>query len=345
MAKIIVTKELGETINLIRTQNHILAKDLSSCIEKSPSFISKLENGSLLTIKDTDLTKILSYITNNNDVNSDALSQIIKTLRIKYSDEEIEGQTWFSNFDTVIRTIEIPERLISSVNEYLIQFGISRDYLLSRINNNESLSDEVKSTLSKSPNKWFSKDGNGQSIYINITKERLDGILNQKCHQTNYMTLFAIVFYMFKISAFKDQVIISDEDYGDLYHKAEGYLQQYKVYRIADRGLLVPIEELNDETLSMLPAKEKNTRNNIISIAHQLDYLSTIDIGYASPLINTLDDNLKWDITFILNIVNFDSKKLHDLSYTKKKELLSKIKALIDDYSNQEQGHNNIEKY
>jgi len=139
MTKVYVTQELAETIKSIRLQNKILSKDLAKAVGKSPAYITKLERGEIQTIDISELNIIFKFIAGNNSSFDDTMEKIYTILKYKYSDDEIEKQIWFANYDTVKRKIPIPGTLIDEINNKIVQLEKSRQYLLTRINNNESL--------------------------------------------------------------------------------------------------------------------------------------------------------------------------------------------------------------
>ena len=142
MAKIIVTKELAETLKTLRIQNGIKSNELATKINKSPAYITKLEKGAIQTLKEEEFDKILGYILKDLSNSDEVAETLYSSLKIKYSDEEIERQLWFNNFDTVVRLIPLPIELIEEINKMIEECSINKEYLLKMINSNQFLSDE-----------------------------------------------------------------------------------------------------------------------------------------------------------------------------------------------------------
>ena len=81
MAKVYVTQELAETIKSIRLQNKILSKDLANIIDKSPSYVTKLEKGEIQTIDIDELNKIFNYIIGDDTSFDETIQKIYSVLK------------------------------------------------------------------------------------------------------------------------------------------------------------------------------------------------------------------------------------------------------------------------
>ena len=94
MARVIVTQELADTLRSIRIQNKIQAKLLANHINKSPAYISKLENGNIQTIDNNELYDILKLIIGDAGNYDEIAERIYASLKFKYTKKEIEEQVW-----------------------------------------------------------------------------------------------------------------------------------------------------------------------------------------------------------------------------------------------------------
>ena len=251
MPRAIVTQSLSDTIKLIRTQNKIQAKQVADYINKSAAFITKLENGNMKSIDSEDLYAILKFIS-NNESDTDLANRIYDSLRLKYSKKEISNQLWFHNFDTVECLIPIPESLIAAFNKKIQDLNISRDYLLRRINANESLL-ESEITNQKIPyNVWFHREWDeetGQGIKINLSKVTLDSILDGETDVSPYIFVFCILFYLNKIQQYGDVTNLSVNENDRLFEKTTLELNNFKFLSISEKNLLLSQNE-NKEILS-----------------------------------------------------------------------------------------------
>ena len=115
MPKTPVTLELAATLKTVRTEKGIQAQTLAEHIGKSNAYITKLEKAELKFIDNDLLDQIFAFIM-GDDTDSDIIAKKTQELtKQNLSDEKIDDQLWFVNFDTVYRRLPIPEKLIQFI--------------------------------------------------------------------------------------------------------------------------------------------------------------------------------------------------------------------------------------
>ncbi|MCI9626319.1 MAG: helix-turn-helix transcriptional regulator [Clostridia bacterium] len=348
MAKVYVTAELAETIKSIRLQNKVLAKSLAKEINKSPSYITKLEKGEIQTIDVDELNTILSFIAGNNASLDDIMERIYAILKYKYSDDEIEKQVWFANYDTVKRRIPIPDALIDEINDRIDQLNLSRQYLLSRINANESLTVSDKENESIQYNIWYSpenKPKGAQSIKIRMEESRLNDILDKKIDVTRYIYLLSIVFYLIKIEKFNDIVYISDDDTADIMTLATEFLSKHRFYSILSKNKALETASSQEEQLQLLSSFDRKNIEIVNEILKKIKYMSEADVKNTNNYLESFDKNLEWDLGFTMKLISLNFYTLGQSNYSDKKNLLVKIEDLIKQYNDKPSAIKSIEKY
>lgn len=348
MARVFVTKELSESIKSMRLQNKIAAKNLAEYIGKSPSFITKFEKGDINTIEEDELNAIFKFISNEDSSFDEIIEKIYSTLRFKYSHKEIEEQIWFANYDTVKRKIPIPNELIDEINNRMKFANITPEYLLSRINANESLTEEENNNLTIPYNTWWAKDKDSAQIqiikiYFNIND--LIDILNKKLDVSPYIFMLSIAFYLIKIETYKDQVIISEDENIELMKKASSLLNGYKYYSLAVKGNLISEVKSKEEQYELLSNFDKDNIVIVNNIIKKIKFLSDSNIKSTNNYLKQFDINLEWDMGFMIKLVSFQFESLGKLSYSQRKELLEKIDLLINEYKNVPEDRKRIETY
>ena len=333
MARIYVTKELGETIKTLRVQNRITGKELSAHIGKSQAFITRLENADIATISEKDLKGIFDYLSNEDKTNNETIEKIFNTLKIKYTPEEIDRQVWFENFDTVVRQVPIPAELIDYINSRISDGGIDPNYLLSRINANEALSEEEKNN-EQPVNVWWANDNkpsNAKSIKMHLENDVFYGILSKAIDRTSYIYLLSIVYYLIKIEVHGTKVCLNDDENLEIMDQAVALLSKYKFYSLRSRDDALQSAKSKEERDALLTSFEKNNILFINSILSGIQYYSDKDIKTANEQLESFSKNLTWDIGFMMKLISFDFSKLENVSFTCKKDLLEKIEALINE--------------
>ncbi len=350
MARVIVTKELAETIRGLRITNKVPSKEVADHIGKSPAYISKLESNNLHSIDANAFSALLQYITKENS-DARAAEQIYNTLQIKYSQDDIDAQIWFTNYDTVMRKIPVPTDLIDKINDLLNNSEITLEYLTQRINANESLSQsDIK--YAKVANQWYYRDRDENRfkriIRMQISEDDIYCILNGSVDTSSYMYVFCILFYAIKISRFKDTIELSDDEYNDLYNETVTELNSHKFYSISIRNRLLREHngDSNSQKISdVLSMFDLENSEHIEKILEHLRIASDYNVKTTNEQLKQLEKNLSWDLGFMLKLFSLDFDSLSGTSVSNRRELLTEIQNLIMKYGALPAKQNVIEEY
>lgn len=353
MAKYDVTQALADTIRTARLQNNISSKSVANHIGKSPSYLSKLEKGEIKTISEETLTQILSFIFGKSDNLPDflntSLGDILDTLVLRYTDDEINQQIWFSNYDTVMRRIPIPEELVNELNDKLTKLNITLEHLCSRINDNEDISPIIKDLDFYSFNEWhaYVKDHRIEFSFIKmkLNPEDIKAIFDKKITVTNYVTMLAITYYIIKIEQKGTIVQISDDEQKLLMKEAESLLSSFKFYSILERSRLSRQVNSISERIELLNTFDQDNYSLINDILHVFQILSDMDIVKTNKYLEEFYKNLKWDAGFTLKLISSPFYELDNISFTNKKTILNEIKKMEDTYKTMPEEKKTIESY
>ena len=338
MAKYDVTPELGEIIKTVRIQNHVSAKSIAEHIGKSQSYVSKLEKGAIKTIKEEELTSIFRYILgsqkNFQEFLDSALGTIFETLELRYSDEEIDEQIWFDNYDTVLRQIPLPNELINSINDRMRSIGLSVETLCARINANEGIAPEV-AQLEKYPfNVWcpyvVDQKIKYSFIKMQVTVSEVTSILEGRISTSNYVTLLAIVYYLTKIEKCGERVNISESEESSIKNCAKEYLNYYRFFSIAEKNKLRRQAHSKAEQDALLSSFDQENNNLINSVLTAFKLYSEIDITFVNRSLKAFVSNLKWDPGYMMRLLSIPFSELEISSFTVKKQMLSEIEAVAN---------------
>ncbi len=347
MPRAIVTLGLAETLRNIRIQNKIQAKQLASHIGKSPAYVSKLENGSIQTIDVDELYSILQFIS-GEESQIELAEQIYKSLNLKYSTKEIEDQLWFVNYDTVRCILPIPDSLITDLNSRIESLGITRQYLIDRINANEALSDEDKLDVTIPYNQWYhpaNESGNTQAIKIKLSDKELNSILDRKKDVAPYIYIFCIAFYLLKIERFKDIVSLTDDSNIELTQATTSLLNSYKFLSIFQKNKLIAEKQSQEDIQEILSSFDKDNIEILSDIISGFRFASQHNIKATNEQLKAFGENMHWDLGFMLRLISMQYNSLKETSVSNKKCLLSEIEDLIQKYANLPIDQNRIESY
>lgn len=348
MAKFFVTPELAEMIRFIRIQSKIASKELALHIQKSPSYISKLENGGIKTIQETELTSILNFIIQGQDSFDEKINSVIKTLSIKYSQKEIDEQLWLLNYDTVYRQIPIPSELVDDLNKRINTIGVDLSYLIDRINANEGLSPLVTNIATYPFNEWcyYLDDGkHSRFIKLKVKKEEIEAILSRRSTATKYIYLLGVVYYLFKIEEHGNTVVIPEDVSQRLMCSAYDYLSRFKFYSLSEKNRLMRQTVSKEEQRNLLSSFEQANIEVVNKILALFQIMSELNMVKANEQFEAFLKNLEWDQGFIMKLLSSTFFQLKDVSYNIKRNLLNEIINTLEKYKTIPDNEKGIEFY
>ncbi len=347
MPKIEVTAELCDTLRSLRIQNKLQSKDVAMQIGRSPAYLSRLENGYIAHIDYNTLNVLIKTITRQDEIDHNVIETIINNLNIKYTKEDIDKQLWLTNYDTLKCMIPIPSHMIDTINEMLDQNNISRDYLLKRINANEALDqDDIKKSKLQH-NIWFqnkNEDHPSHSIIIDMTRKDLDAYLDKTKTSGPYIFIFCIVFYIKKIIKYGNLVKLENNIYEDLYNETSEFLKSFKFMTYTEKAALVGAAKSADELDSLMNSFDDKFYKLTGEIFAGFKALSEHNIETTTERLESFKDNMRWDLGFMLKLVDLPFRDLEDTSIDNRKKVLKEIECLIVKYTNLPKS-NNIESY
>lgn len=353
MAKFEVTEELSQLIRTTKSEKKVSSKALAEYLGKSPSYISKLENGAVKYIEDTELKNIFAFIFGNKETGEtfleENLSEIYDKLSVNYDNKVIDKQMWLYNFDTVYRLIPIPEELRLSLNELVKKLGVSVEYLCARINSNELINPKVKNKDKYPFNEWQPYVENGEIefyfIKLDIGLDVIEGILDGSIKKTTYFIVNAIAYYLFRMTLFPSVDFLSDEQESELENKTTDYLTEQKFYTLQIRNELLEKNRTSQSNMDYLSDFDKKNAKLIHEMLIQIKKISDVDIDATNKRLQVFIDNLNKDPGFMLRIMSLDYKELDMMSFTTKKQMIKDIEETISKYDNLSDVQKEIEIY
>lgn len=352
MAKFEVTLELASIIKSSRAQNNITAKSVAEHIGKSQSYISRLEKAEIKTIEEQELTEIFKFIYHNDDKQSSLdsiLEKIYGTISIQFTNEEIDQQRWWLNYDSVVRYIPIPAELIDDMLSRMEHMGLTTNELCRRINANEALPPQITNNNQYRFNEWQTIIKNHKIektfIKIKMTEETLSDILNKKITSTNYISLLSISYYLAKIEKYGSQVSITDEENRELNDVACNYLSEFKFLTIAGKNNLQRLAKTEEERENLISSFDRENFELVNNIITAYKVYSELDIQTSNKVLKKLVKNLKWDLGFMMALTSIEYCQLQDTSFSNKTNLLREIKDLIKKYQDLPKEQRSLNNY
>jgi len=347
MAKVIVTSELVDLIRSIRIEKKLTAKKISQTLKKSDSYIAKLEAGKIKSLSMEDLESIIAMISDGDKDIESVLEVAYNRLKVKYSSTEIENQLWFYNFDTVGRIIPVPESFCKEINDALATQNISIDTLVTHINANEFMPQEIANDNDYPFNEWFSyrhTDGTSD-VYIKMKVETDDikDILQRKIIAAPYAVFLAIALYTLRYT--NSNSSIDEKENDQLTDEARALLRKHRIYRFVEKQEIR--ESVSDNQKSeLLSPDDLEVIRELNEIKDLLYLYSDLDVNRAKKQLHIMKENLEWDAPFVVSLMATEFSSLgNQCSYTVKKEMIKDIRAVFQKYLDMPEKQRKIESY
>lgn len=345
MAKVLVSNELIDLIRSIRIDKKKTAKEISQALKKSDSYVAKLESGKIKYLNMDDLETIFTLLSDGDSDIEPVLEVAYNRLKIKYSPAEIENQLWFYNFDTIGRVIPVPESFCDEINQTLNAISMNVETLVSHINANEFIPQEITNNNDYPFNEWFSTDGTS-NFYIKMRVETKDvqGILEGKIIAAPYTLFFAIALYTLRYS--HEQCISPTEmEMNQLNTDARALLRKHRIYKYIEKQAIR--ESVSEEQKSDFLSPDDMEVIRELNEIKQLFYLySDLDVTRAKKQLHEIKKNLQWDAPFIASLMSTEFYSLGErCSYTVKSELIKELRAVFKKYLDMPENQRKMETY
>lgn len=330
-----VTPQLPIVIKTMRNQNNISSKELAYHIEKSFSYVSKLESGDVKNILEEDLTKILIFINGGGDLFEDVLPQVVRTLRSFCTPEEMINQLWLFHYDAAIRPIKLPDEMIDDINEKLNSCNTSYEQFAEQINRNadSELSEDFAANEILSL-EYYGKPRIMIRSYVQINQ--LEDIFNKVNTSATYNMVQFIVYELHRLMLYPEKETKLDSTQAKAVLKASAaYMDRFNIHSLTNFAHLLASDEYIDNTtrggkvVSSLNTTNDFALNELIKILNEAIKHEPLRTSQA---INTICDNFMWDASFTLSVMSIPFNRLETLSYTHKKDMLKQINKLFEKY-------------
>ncbi len=323
MPQITFTEELGIALKELRKENKITAKSLSEILGKSNTYISKLESGSIKKIDIDEIDKIFHAIFKDNEKFNIHFDEFIAKCSISLTKSEIEEEDWLLNFDTVLRKIPVPSDLVDYINQVLINANKSIAEIVARVNLNEDIPCDKKLFKDKGVNLWHTINEK-TCIFIEMSYEEIERILQKKQTECNFVTLNAFLFNLNKF-LYSDNNIITEKTLNTLY--------DFKFYTIREQRERLSQSHSEVEVEEILTDFDKINRKLLGDILGGLSTFSDFDIMYSNDKLTSLLKNLKADLSLTMAFIGIDISPLKDFDVETKRNFMKDVVSTVKKYS------------
>lgn len=334
MAKFRLTEELAETIRELRIQKKILSKDMAVALNRSASFVSKIEKGTIKTITEEEFDTILELIFPDSISPQERVDKLVEFQIKRYGLESSEDEAWFYNLDTVYRLIPIPQKLVEEINEILVETGINIDSLVTRINSNEDISESERKDTDLPYNEWIeSKDSDVKLIIrMKVSKEEIEAILSGRQQACNFVTMQAIVHYLFKARMYPGNSQLVDDDILKVHRAWLELLDKHKFYTLSRKEKLLSQTRTKNEEKHILNEFDIENQDTINNMLRLIKMASDMDVLTTNKSLKRFVENMEWDFNLMIRIIGVDFASIGDCSFSNKIQMLHDIRDVMIKY-------------
>lgn len=341
-----ITPELSTLIKTMRGQNGISSKELAASIQKSPSYISKLEAGNVRKIQKEDLTNILEFVSPGEDFYGEKLPALIHTLFSFMDPDRLMAQSWLLQYDIIERPVPANQELAEELQKRILNSGISPDELTDLINLNPDSSASKKIPVNEVQTvEWDS----GEFFYIHayVEKTVVEQLSRGKPVLTNYNSLYSIVYYLFRLQDYgrERKEDIPPALASRILAETTEFLEFYNIHTLTGYGQVLMSRDFQNRQLGILDTINLNNPNSVIHILSDLQLAEANNPEETSRALTRLSESMDWDPAFMLKLMGFPFARLEGLSYHYKKELLEKILDLLNKYAGMPEEQKKLETY
>ena len=323
MQSITLTDELSSLIKDFRVQNKKPAKDICTAIDKTPSYLSKVESCS---IKKLDVS-IFNSLCNAIAGSTEGIKSFIEFAFKKDTEYDSDTSLILSSIDDILYKFIPHKELLDYIKNEINSQNITINDLVTELNSNKELSDLPEALYDSLPDNTYAFTNAEKSHSVIKLAYDYDTILNilENAEETNYVTLEALLYSLYKLSGKSsvDSRVSAIETLEEKFHI--GSIRKTKTVVITSR-------EDEEKYLGKL---EKTTEEDFMSTIQgiRLALLLSQSRG-GSERISTLRKNLKANLGFTFSFISTDIEKILPLSKELKKDFLKDLDKLIDDYAN-----------
>ena len=337
MPRFIVTQNMGAALKNLRIQRNVKAIDVAKSINKTGAYISKLEKGVLNTIEESDLIEIIHYLSDDEEQFNENIRQLLSDTTMKYSKEESQNEEWQLNLDLFHRFISVPKEYKTIVQKKIEELDLTISELTDYINSNSDLynderfSKELLDNAEK--NHWYFNNG-VSFIVVHVEEDTLQNIIySEEKGATNYSMLLCILVSLFRLEKYSH-----DESYSN----ARKILNKLHIQTLSDKDAIMQAYDKRDQMHTILdqrnnenlPEEDRKLLTSLYEITRKINLFAQLhDIEYSNERLSVMLNNLTEDPILFMGYIGVDLSKLKNCDFQIKKEFVSAVKDLIEEYS------------
>lgn len=336
-----VTPELALLLKTMGAQCPLPAKTVAERIGKSPSYVSKLENGEVKSIEKDLLARMLTVLSEGEDFFGEVLPAAVRTLSSFMEPGRLANQVWLLQFDVVERAVAVPRGMAADIEANLAKADATVSDLVRLVNSN------LDTDLSPSfpANEIASVDYEGTprlTVRVEVSEKDVACAFANEGRTLSYLALCDLVFGMHRLLKFPGtEGKMPPEQAKIVLRSVSAYMDQWDIHSLTGFSHFVSSEEFfaRQEPLSLASPRIVDRIATALEEAVSHD-----ELGAASKL-NAFLETISWDGAFALKLMSIPFSDLGDMGFRAKRALLEDICALVDRYDQLPDAEKRREEY
>lgn len=343
--KFTVTGELAVLIRTIRTQKGVSAKELAVFIDKSPSYVSKLESGDVKNIQKHDLTRIFSFLTGGEDFYEEVLPAVVRVLMSFMPRERLPEQVWLLQYDTTDRPVLVTEEMAADLRKRLEELGMEAEGLAAIMN--ENFDSELSSAFPANEIIPFEQHGSTRILVrLEMDPKDISRILSGADRHTTYLVIYGISHMLIRLEKFGSvSYKLPPENAVEILRDTSAYLEKYQVHSLIGFSRMLSSRDFISRQVNMVNTFDSVSTELMGAIMEFFQEALKYDTLGTTQALDTFSKSLSWDPAFILKLIKLPFYKMEGLSYYQKKNLIQEIIELLDKYDQMSDFEKKLEIY
>ena len=336
-----VTPELASLLKTLRAKNGRSSKEVAEYLGKSPSYLSKLEGGSVQAIESDVLKGMMCFIEGGADFYSQVLPDVANLLFGLRGSTRVMDQPWFLQFDVIERPVEVPQGMADDLRAHFQELGMDASRIAIYVNANydSELDDSVPANQVIRVN-----HGDGDRLLIRplCDAEQVEGVLSGRDAKSTYHFIYNLVHTMFRMSSFPGVTSkLPPAEAITLLSSAAEYMGRWEIHSLVGFSHLLSSDEFIAHQLPLSNAQDGVVERLAALLSEAVEHDSLNALNDLNSFYETLD----WDPAFAIRLMGLPFSKLGSMSYANKRKLMGEIRALLDRYDGMDEFQRKLETY
>ena len=345
MEKSTVTPEMLFVIKTIRLQSGLSSKDLAEKIGRSPSYLSKLEKGSVRKISREELENILENIMPGEEDFTARLKTVVRTYLSFYPRKSLYDQMWLLDLDVIQRQVEVPPAMAAYLRDLAEKSGSDYSGAEEWINSNRE--SYIRGGFPE--NEIIVMDVAGRKLpvmRIKLTPGTVGDVLDGKVAYVSYYVIQSITFALIRLERYGEEELAVSEGHW-LIQECARVLEEYGISSTTDYLSLISSSGLADThgSSSLSDTFSETSQTTLGLIGEHLKAAAEHDTVGASQIFDSFEKNFEWDAGFVMKLIGIKYYEMDDISHSMKKQFFTDLERLIERYRSMSDYERTIEKY